>query len=224
MTRKTLLFAIFVAFAACGRENSPLSDPGYDYFPLEAGQFREYEVTETRYALAQPAQTRTYQIRETVGLKYTDASGQDVYPVERAVREGSGWRVDSVWSAWRTADRAFRNENGLIFVKIQFPVKESTRWNGNLFNTLNERFFEIKTTDKPLTLGSFAFSQTLMVEQQNDSTLLSLRKSQETYAREIGLVKYQQTNVQYCGTPDCVGKGIVDYGFTKIMILKNYGR
>ncbi len=213
-----------LGLAACERSDSPRPDAGYDYFPLETGSFREYEVTETRYALAQPTQTRTFQIREVIGPKYTDASGQDVYPVERSVREGNTWRVDSVSSVWRTTDRAFRTESGFTFVKIQFPIKEGSRWNGNLYNTLSERFFEIKNANKPLTIGAFTFDQTLVVVQQNDSTLLSLRKSQETYAKNIGLIKREQTSVQYCGTPDCLGKGIIDYGFTKIMVLKNYGR
>ncbi|GHB60053.1 hypothetical protein GCM10007390_12210 [Persicitalea jodogahamensis] len=209
---------------ACEGNDSPRPDPGYEYFPLETGTFREYEVTETRYALAQPAQTRTYRIRETIGLKYTDASGQDVYPFERSVREGKAWRVDSVGLAWRTADQAFRTENGRTFIKIQFPVRESLRWNGNLYNTLGKQIFEINAVDRPLMLDSLAFARTITVVQQNDSTLLSLRKSQETYAGNIGLIKREQTSVQYCGTPDCLGKGIIDYGFTKTTLLKNYGR
>lgn len=217
-------FILTLSLVACERDDSPRPDPGYEYFPLETGSFREYEVTETRYALAQPAQTRTYQIRETIGPKYTDTSGQDVYPLERSVREGNAWRPDSVSSTWRTADRAFRTENGLTFVKIQFPVKERSRWDGNLYNTIGEQLFEMKNIDQPLTLGAFTFDKILTVVQQNDSTLLSLRKSQEIYARDIGLIKREQTSVQYCGTPDCLGKGNIDYGFTKIMVLKNYGR
>lgn len=224
MIRFFVLFVLVLAFAACERADAPQVDPGYDYFPLTTGSFREYEVTETRYALAQPAQTRNYQIREALGSKYTDASGQDVYPLEGSIREGNTWRADSISLIWRTADRAFRSENGLTFVKIQFPVKEGLRWDGNLYNTLTERLFEIKKGNKPLTLGAFTFDQTLTVVQQNDSTLLSLHRSQETYARNIGLVRREQASVQYCGTPDCVGKGIIDYGFTKSMVLKNYGR
>jgi len=224
MTRFLAACFIVLLLAACQRDDSPRPDAGYDYFPLETGAFRDYEVTETRYALAQPAQTRTYRIRETLGEKYTDASGQVVYVLERSVREGNGWQVDSVWSAWRTADGAFRTENGRVYLKIQFPVKEGSRWDGNLYNTLGKRFFEIKKEDKPLTISSFTFDQTLTVVQQNDSTLLSLRRSQETYARDIGLVTREQTNVQYCGTPACLGQGVINFGFTKTMVLKNYGR
>ncbi len=224
MIRFFVFFVFALSLVACERADSPPVDSGYDYFPLETGSFWEYEVTETRYALAQPAQTRTYQIREVTGPKYTDASGQDVYPLERSVREGNTWRADSVSLIWRTAERAFRSENGLTFVKIRFPVKEDLRWDGNLYNTLRERLFEIKNSDKPLTLGAYTFDQTLTVVQQNDSTLLSLRKNQETYARNVGLIRQEQTSVQYCGTPNCVGKGLIDYGFTKSMVLKNYGQ
>ena len=224
MIRLFVLFVLALSLAACQRADAPPVDSGYDYFPLETGAFREYEVTETRYALAQPVQTHTYQIREVTGPKHTDASGQDVYLLEHSVWEGNTWRADSVGSAWRIVDQAFCSENGLTFVKIQFPVKERSRWDGNLYNTLGERFFEIKDVDKLLTLGAFTFDKTLTVVQQNDSTLLSLRKSQETYARNIGLIRREQTSIQYCGTPDCLGKGVIDYGFTKSTVLKNYGR
>ncbi len=224
LTRLSAICCLGFLLAACEPNESPRPDPGYDYFPLETGAYVEYEVTETRYALAQPAQTRTYRIMESTGKKYTDASGQDVYPIERSVREGNAWRADSVSSGWRTADRAFRVENGYVFIKIQFPAKERSRWNGNLFNVFGERLFEVKNVDKPLTLGTFTFDQTLTVVQQNDSTLLSLRRSQETYARNVGLIKREETNVQYCGAPECLGKGIIDFGFTKITVLKNYGR
>ncbi len=223
MTRLSIVCSFLLLLVGCERSDSPRPDPGYAYFPLETGTFREYEVTETRYALAQPAQTRTYQIRETVGPKYTDASGQDVYTLERSVWEGNTWQTDSIGAAWRTVDRAFTIENGQTFVKMQFPVRERSRWNGNLFNTLGDQFFEVETVDKPLILGTLPFDKTLSVVQQNDSTLLSLRRSRETYARNIGLIKREQTSVQYCGTPDCLGKGIIDYGFVKTTLLKNYG-
>ncbi len=207
------------------RDAPPLPDPGYGYFPLEIGFVREYEVSETNYALAQPNQTRIYRLRETIGQPYTDASGQDVYPIERAVLRNSGaWEVDVVWSAWRTVDRAFRQENGLTLVELAFPARDRNRWDRNLFNPLPAAFSTIERSGESRKLGTLDFVKTLTVVQQNDSTLLSLRRRRDLYAEGIGLVQQERISVQYCGTPDCVGKGIIDFGSVKTVTLKIFAR
>ncbi len=225
---KSPLACLALLALICGcteRDAPPLPDPGYGYFPLESGFVREYEVSETSYALTQPTQTKTYRLRETIGVPYTDAAGQDVYPIERARLRSSGtWEVDSVWSAWRTVDQAFRRENGVVLVKIAFPARNRRRWDANLFNILPAEFHTIERSGEPRQLGTLNMANTLTVVQQNDSTLLSLRRRRDVYADGVGLVQQERTLVQYCGTPDCVGKGIIEFGEVKIVTLKEFGR
>lgn len=223
LTYLSLGVALLLGSLGCERSTSLYPTPGYAYFPLVSGQSAEYEVTETTYALAQAPITRTYLLRETTGVPYTDASGQSVYPLERARRNQQGeWVVDSVFLAWRTAKQALRVENGVALVKIQFPVFEGTRWNGNIFNTRPDQTFQIASLNKVVKTSLGTYDKTLTVVQQNDSTLLSLRRSQEIYAEDIGLIQRERTSVQYCGTPDCRGKGIIDYGFTQRTTLTNF--
>lgn len=218
--------ALWVVLIGCTeRPASPLPDPGYDYFPLETGLIRVYEVSEITYALSQPAQTRTYRLRETIRPPYTDAGGQSVYPVERAVMRSSGaWEIDSVWSAWRTVDRAISQENGLTLVKLAFPTRNRSRWDANLYNPMPAEFRTIESSDVPRTLGALDFAKTLTVVQQNDSTLLSLRRRRDLYAEGVGLVQQERVSVQYCGTPDCVGKGIIDFGLARTVTLTSFSR
>ncbi len=208
----------------CFREGTPSPEAGYGYFPLETGAWVEYEVTETRFALARSPETRTYRIRETMGEKYTDASGQDVYHVERAVREGDSWKTDSILTAWRTPHGAFRNENGITFVKLRFPIGQTGTWDGNLYNNRGEQLYELRHSGESARVGKVVFDKTIAVIQQNDSTLLSLRRSQELYAEGVGLIGWEHTNVNYCGTPDCVGQGVIDYGIRRTGILSTYGK
>ncbi|MPR32012.1 hypothetical protein [Salmonirosea aquatica] len=223
MYRFRLFVLILLTSLGCERVSNPPSSPGYEYFPLNTGQRAEYDVVETTYALAQAPLIRRYKISETVGEKYTDAAGQDVYPIERRVENPQGeWVADSVFIAWRTETRALRAENGDTFVKIQFPAYERSRWNGNLFNTMTEQLYEITSANKPRETAGGTFDNTLTVVQQNDSTLLSLRRSQEIYAEGIGLIQRERTFVQYCGTPDCQGKGIIDYGYSQVSTLTNF--
>ncbi len=213
-------WALLLGSMGCDRSSSPYPTPGYAYFPLVIGQSAEFEVTETTYALAQPPITRIYQLRETTGVPYIDASGQSVYPLERARKNSQGeWVADSVFLAWRTANQALRVENGIALVKIQFPIYEGTRWNGNVFNTLSEQIYQIASLNKIMKTRFGTYDKTLTVVQQNDSTLLSLRRSQEIYAVDIGLIQRERTFVQYCGTPECRGRGIINSGFFQQMTL-----
>jgi hypothetical protein len=219
----SLWAALVLGSLGCERSSVPYPTPGYDYFPLVSGQSAEYEVSETIYALAQPPLTRTYRLRETTGVPYTDASGLSVYPLERVRKNPQGeWVADSVFWAWRTVNQAFRVENGVTLVKIQFPMYEGKRWNGNVFNTLPEQIYQISILNKPLETEFGGYDKTLTVVQQNDSTLLSLRRSRDVYAEGTGLILRERTSVQYCGTPDCRGKGIIEYGFTQRTTLTNY--
>lgn len=223
LTYLILWVAILLGGLGCERSNSPHPTPGYDYFPLVSGQSAEYEVIETTYALAQAPISRTYRFRETTGVPYTDADGLSVYPQERAHKNPQGeWVTDSVFLAWRTVNQALRVENGVTRVKLQFPTYEGARWNGNLFNILPEQAYQITALNKTLTTSFGTYDKTLAVVQQKDSTLLSLRRSQEIYAENIGLIQRERTFVQYCGTPDCQGKGIIDYGFTQRITLTDY--
>jgi hypothetical protein len=214
--------ALLGILLGCTRENTPSPEAGYGYFPLQTRAWIEYEVTETRYALGRPSETRTYRLKETIGEKYTDATGQDVYRVERAIWKNDGWMPDSMGAAWRTTDGAFRNEHGVTFVKLRFPIGQAGTWDGNLFNTRREQLYELRYPGEPVQIGQRVFDKTVGVIQLNDSTLLSLRRSQELYAEGVGLIGWEHTDVNYCGTPDCVGRGIIDYGFRRTGILITY--
>lgn len=222
---RSLVGIVFLGLlVSCDKELRFPAETGYDFYPLEEGNFREFVVTETRYALARPPEITTYHLRETIGEKYTDANDQDVYRIERAILQGNHWQVDSIWIAWRTPDRVFRAENGLTFVKLIFPIRNNTSWDGNLFNSLGEQLYRMTRLDSAVVVDEEAFDKTVTVVQEYSSTLLSLRKTQEVYAKGIGLVGWERTSVNYCGTGDCIGKNIIDYGFSQKSIITTYGK
>lgn len=224
-TRVLLLLVIAGIAVGCQSDKQPVPATGYEYFPLEVGQYVQYQVEETRYALAQPATSRTYQRRETITDSYTDASGQTIYRIERAVQQVNGeWKVDSVMTAWRTTERALRTENGATEVKLFFPLTERQRWNGTLYTSQEEKLFEATQVGRPLTVGTQPFEQTVTVVQQNDSTLVALRRLREVYAKNVGLVQRERVFLQYCSTPDCAGQGKIDYGIKQISTVSAYGK
>jgi hypothetical protein len=218
------LFCLALLGLSCEPDNQPVPPLGYEYYPLRVGKYLHYRVDETTYALARPAVSRTYEIRETLTDSFPGSAGETLYRVERAVRTtGGNWQIDSVMTAWRTVDRALRNQNGNTEIKLVFPLANRQRWNGNLFNTLGERLFEMNGLARPLTLGTQRFDSTVTVVQQNDSTLVALRRHREVYARDVGLVRRERANLFYCSTPGCAGQGKIDFGMQQTSTLIGYG-
>ncbi|MBC7921789.1 MAG: hypothetical protein H7Z75_11970 [Ferruginibacter sp.] len=219
--------------SACSKVAEPLPNPlGYEYFPLEAGQFTIYDLTDVTYSLAQPPLTQRYQIKEVVRDTFTSLAGQASYRIERfaRVQSGDAWELDSVWTALRTTTRAVKTENNVSFVKVVFPLREGLKWNGNALNGRREDGYQIKQLGKRFTLEGVSFDETLTVYQGLDTTasLVDQDKRIEVYARNIGLIYQERVLVNFCYNdepPDaCLGQGRIDYGTKRIQRIIGYGK
>ena len=219
---------VMILFAGGCRPVSELLSPGQDYFPLEAGRYIIYDVSEHQYSLAATVPTkRAYQLKELVGAAYTDVTGQQAYRLLRYRRlaEGQPWQADSIWSARLVGNEAVRTENGLDFVKLQFPLSDRLRWNGNRYNAVGEDEYEARNSGQPYGVLGKEFSETVTVVAQQDSTLLSQDKRIDVYARQVGLIYKERTQFQYCSsTPACIGTYQIDYGIRQIYRIHSFGR
>lgn len=203
------------------------SSAGYNYFPLEAGRYVVYDVQEQRYTLTNPPVTLTYQIREVTGPAYTDVTGQTAYRLFRYRRQTNNqpWQADSVWSARVAGNEAIRNENGLDYIKLVFPVSDRLRWNGNRRNAIGEDEYETRNSGQPYRVFDKQFDQTVTVVGQNDSTLVSQDKRVEVYARQVGLVYKERVQLTFCSaSPACIGQYQIDYGIRQFYRIRQYGR
>ena len=108
--------------------------------------------------------------------------------------------------------------------KLIFPLANETAWNGNSYNAMPEKMFRVKNLGRPFQAGNFIFPETVMIIRQDDSTLLSKNKYTEIYAKNVGLIRTEKIFVQYCNTPDCVGKGIINSGRKEISVIKKFGK
>jgi hypothetical protein len=221
------LLSSFLLLSACQPDSLISTDDGSDYFPLEVGHYVIYDVTEERYVpgLA-PAQT-TYQLKEVFGGAYTDVTGQPAYRLLRYRRSAGThpWTADSIWSARRVMNEAIRTENGLDFVALAFPVSDRLRWNGNRHNMLAEDQYELRNSGQPYRVSSQQYDATVMVLTQDDSTLLNRDKRLSVYARQIGLIYRERTQLTYCSSSSsCIGKAQITYGTRQIYRIHQYGR
>lgn len=228
MFRLSSLLLLFCWFAliSCGESETTPADLSLDYFPLETGRYIIYDVTEQRFSLTARPATSTFQLKETVGTRYTDVLGQPAFRLQRFRRANAqaNWQTDSLWTTRTNSRAAIRTENGADFVRLTFPAIERSRWNGNELNRFGEDSYELRSVNKPYSIGIQAFAETATVLQQNDSMLVSQDKRVEVYARQIGLVYKETVQLQFCSsTPTCVGKAQIDFGVRRYIRIASYG-
>ena len=223
-----LSFILTTSLISCSTncKDCAAAPTGIAYFPLKENAFIEYDVQEDEFALGRAPVSRTYQLKELIVEKYTDATGQSIYRIVRFSRANTtqNWQTDSTLTIRLTANQAIRNENSRDFVKMVFPVYEKSFWNGNAYNNGGEDKYELQKVGKLLKINGQTFENTATVVQQNDSTLVGQDKRTEIYAANVGLIYREKITLQFCSSaPNCVGKGQIDYGLRQIIRFKKAG-
>jgi hypothetical protein len=228
--KTVIVFALFVldlimsckTKELCGCESPPLT--GKDFFYPIVNQSVIYDVQETQYALTTAPIIKNYQLKETFASLSTNTDGKQTLIIERYRRENDSqkWTIDSVFSAKKEIDKALKTENNVTYVKLIFPVSEGLKWNGNAYNVLGDDSYELKKLNQSFQTNGQNFSKTLTVVQQNDSTLVDLKRRLEVYAEGIGVIYQEKINLSYCNSGDCLGKGKIDFGTKYILKIKSY--
>ena len=78
----------------------------------------------------------------------------------------------------------------------------------------------MKKVNQLFQINGQKFSNSVTVVQQNDSTLVDLKRRREVYSEGIGLIYQEKINVSYCNSADCLGKGKIDFGTKHILKFK----
>ncbi len=207
---------------------------GYEYFPTEIGRYIEYKVDsiwqddpvgQLGFAEAH------YFLRDLNESPFTDEEGRPATRVERYARQSalSDWRIKDVWYRVRTAKIAEQNEENVVFVKHNFPIRAGKTWDGNsknLLQTLQELYnqttvpevweYEYKNVNEPYTINGMTFDSTVTVLQIDRPAAFGLDIfSQEVYAQDVGLIHKQMRmyNIQGADT----------IGFIYEMVVTDFG-
>jgi len=222
------LWVLLVAATSCQEETivPDTSRLGAVFFPMEKGLFWEYQVDLTTYNLLDSVPSY-YFLREVVADTFTDLSGQLSYRLERFSRETAGeeWQLDSVWTARLSATQAVRVENNVPFIKLTFPLAEGKQWNGNALNNRGEEVYKVEGLGTALELADTTFDNTLtIVQREVMDTIVFQDVRREYFAKEVGLVKKEFIQLNYCSAEECFGQKIVDSGRRLYMELVTYGK
>lgn len=223
---RTLMVCVFGLLFSCSDTLEPIDDiVGYDYFPLEIGDYRIYQVRKITYSLLFPVDTADYQLKELVADTFATQNELN-YVLHRFSRDSSGdpWQLDSVWTARRTQNHAIVVENNVPFVKIVFPISLNKVWDGNLFNSSLPDEYEITDIGGSMVTPAGTFTGNMTIFENNDpDTLIFQDIRQSVYGPDVGLIYKNLSILNFCNTdPACLG--ILESGTRFEQILTDYGK
>lgn len=193
-------------FISCEEKTGDLTiDLGYEYFPLDVGKYITYQVDSTLFDNEGMIVINTSSfVKEEITESFVDETGDTTYRIERFYKENleDQWLITDVWTASRTTTQAFRTEENLRFIKIVFPPREGTSWNGNSFidpsievevagdpiQMFKNWDYSILSTDQAEFIGSRELEAVTTVQMADDENVIERRFAQEKYAKGIGLV------------------------------------
>ncbi len=216
-----LLLALLL-IAGCKQEvEEPLDDSiyGYEYYPLETGLVRTYQVDSIQFdvnggGLPVMDSVRFY-LREEIVESFEDENGEVQFRIERYRSEhpDGPWLINDVTVESRSQNQGYRQEGNLRFINLVFPIKDGIEWDGNAFleeglelvvhGEVIEFFkdwdYRILSVDQSETVGDQAYEQVVTVQQADSDNVIERRYSVEKYAKGIGLI-YREREIldSYC--------------------------
>lgn len=199
---------------------------GSEYYPLEIGQFREYEVDEISYVFNGNHDTIHFFLREVVADTFLSFSGELTYELRRYTKlnETDEWGIDSVWSAYKNERGVVVNESNIPYLKLAFPIQDQLQWDANSFNGLDEQTYAIDSIFFPFSAADTTFLNSLTVGQEKESTELANKLQYEIFTEGVGLLYKQFTDIRYCSDIECFGQFIIETGRDYRQLLIAYGK
>ena len=181
-----------------------------DYYPLKVGNIITYQVDSTIFVNLGTVKTiRSYLMRDRIDSIITDNLGRPSFKVRRSVRsqaDSTKW-IDT-YSYLVTYDSSKQRlelvENNLRFIKLASPLSTGVQWNGTSFinsssselQYLSDWRFIYENVRRPYTVNGISYTETVTVNQRNDSIGTPSNKSfyfektiaKEVYSKSIGLI------------------------------------
>jgi hypothetical protein len=216
--------AIFLV--ACNQnKSSELINPGYDYYPLAKGNYVVYDVKNTVYNVIGTVDTFTYQLKELISDTNTAVNGaSDAFKIIRYKRNlpTDEWVLDSVWQVWRNNNVLVKNENGISFIKLTFPLKNGLKWNGNTFNNREAETYESRMIVSYVNGKYFDNIAAIVAKDSLPINYVNRDFRVEYYAKNVGLVyKEWQT---YIYDQASLGQFNIETGSHYVQQISTYGK
>ncbi|MDH5602503.1 MAG: hypothetical protein OEY51_01105 [Cyclobacteriaceae bacterium] len=212
---------------SCSKTIDPgLIPPGYEYMPLEKGNYRIYQVDQTLYSTLSVEQSKYY-VKDSILDVELNGDGSVTWTINRFQRKtpDEGWSPEMAWSIRLTDHQAISLFNNNTLVVLAFPLYSHQQWDGNAMNTRPAEIYEVTAFNEPFTNehGLYFSSTATVLQQNNQDFIVELDQRSERYALGVGLVEKIDINFVYCQQVSCLGLQQVESGHDIRYSLIDYG-
>ena len=202
-----LFFFLFgVLFPSCKKDKTlvPPINYGYNYFPDAVGSYVIYQIDSiAQDDVANKHDTTRYLLKELIASSFLDLSGRPTLRIERYFKrykknipyDKMQWSAPRVWFANRTPCGVEKVEENIRYLKLVFPVKNGSKWNGNEYTVLGEKKYKIDSVDVAMRINNLLFDSVAVVNQYRETNLVQYRVEKEKFARNIGLIYKQRDSL-----------------------------
>ena len=215
-----------IAVFSCKKKKAPEKpDLGEAYYPATIGRYVIYDVDSTVYdELFFKAKNSKYQIKEKITEEFVDSQGRNALRLMRYIKKFDSiipysampWTIKDVWQVNISNKNVEIVEENIRFVKLIFPVKEGSTWDGNSTNTIGQWDYTYSFVDKNESINGNNFEKVALVTQKNFPTLISRQYYVEKYAKEVGLVYREIIDINFKDT-------VVPLTYNLNNVYKKYG-
>lgn len=221
-----LLFVICGVFFFSCKKDKPVPQPlntDYNYYPDDVGRYAIYQIDSIAYDdVIHPPDTTSYQLKEVIASIFIDNSGRPTLRLERflKLKKDTGFPAvpNKVWYANRTSTTAERVEENIRYIRLVFPSAKNKTWDGNAYNILGQKQYEIISTDQAETVNTLFFDSVVTVKQFEQIDFIEKIYEAEKFAKNVGLIYKQQDSIYTGGNPN----KRIGYSFTQKIIT--YGK
>ena len=201
-----LLPALAVVVSCKKDQTFPPPALGEDYLPLQKGSWISYKadsIVWNDFYTPVKIDTFSYYIKMVVDSSFTDNEGRTSFVWRKYYRtDTTSWEPVRNYTITKTAERVETYEENIRYIKMAFPVKNTTWWDLNAFNTFKATESYYDEYDIPLTINSKHYDSCATVIHKNLETLVSKEYHKEVFAKHIGLVYKEITSLSKEVTSD----------------------
>lgn len=221
MVFRFLLSIVFIGIASgCSDKEST---PEWNYFPLNEGEYRIYDVSESIHTAGMDEILLLRKEEKHVITKVDKESTNNISKAEVVVYsrtdQNESWKLTGTYMTEKKPDQALVIKDGYTVVPLQFPISIGRSWDGNIYNNLEKTNFSITEIRTPYK----EWGNTIKILKREKSTLIDYFNSYQRYAHGVGLVYEEDTAYEYCQSDACIGQYKIESGYSKISLLIDYG-
>jgi hypothetical protein len=181
-----------------------LIDLGYNYYPLDSGWIRIYQVDSISFNdNTQTIDTFRFTLIENTSGKITgqDLAGHQI--INRLVQTDTSAKIQNRSSLFvvSTSNNLQVIEDNLRIVKLVFPLGNVSTWNGNMMNNNGRKTFALQNIGASFTNNDTTFKNCITVQEAQTNNLIEEILIKSVYCKNLGLVDFTNNyiNTQQTG-------------------------